>query len=407
MSLKAWPEERFSIEGYYKNFSILFMLPAYKLADTSISDPDLGAVNNRVRLKLSLHPSSILSIHFAYDLSPRIQDPQLFEDNIFLGGLEPLEYRFSDIRGRVYPEPEDAISSFGLFNNLDRFFMTIKTSFADIFIGRQAIAWGSARAVNPTDVIAPFAFNELDKEERRGVDAIRIRVPLGTMDELDAGFVAGKNFDSNNNAFFLRGRIYKFKTDISALLISFRKHLLIGVDLARSLGGAGFWLETAYVIPDHFRKAKKQTENNYFRATIGLDYNLNSKTYGFIEYHLNSAGKNKPEHYKSLLNTSAYQDGSVYLLGKHYLNIGSTYLLSPLLPVTGLLFLNLSDRSLILSPLLEYNIAENIYLSIGAYIGLGKNPELILGSLVPRPFILRSEFGTYPDMLFTSFRIYF
>ena len=383
------------------------MPPAYKLSYTTVNDPDIGAVNNRVRIKLALHPSSKISFHFAYDLSSRIQDPSLFEEDIFFAGLKPLEYRFSDFRDRIYPEPGDPVISFGLFHNLDRLFMTIKTAFADIFIGRQTIAWGSARVINPTDIIAPFAFNELDKEERRGVDAIRVRVPLGMMDELDMGFVAGKNFDSEKNAFFLRGKIYKFQTDMSLLLIAFRKHLLIGVDLTRALGDAGFWLETSYVIPDYFRETKNSKDKNYLRASIGLDYNLNPKTYGFLEYHFNSAGKNQPEDYTSLFDSPAYQDGSVYLMGKHYLNIGSTYQLSALIPVTGLLIFNLSDRSLILSPFLEYNIAENIYLAAGAYIGLGKNPEIVLGPLVSRPHLLFSEFGTYPDMLFTSFRVYF
>jgi hypothetical protein len=227
------------------------------------------------------------------------------------------------------------------------------------------------------------------------------------MDELDLGFVAGENFKSDNSAFFLRGRIYKFQTDISALLLGFRNHLLIGLDVTRAIGGAGFWFESAYVIPGFFREKKEPKENNYFRASIGADYNLNSKTYGFIEYHLSSAGKNQPEKYLDLLQSSAFRDGSVYLLGRHYLNIGTIYQLNPLLPFTGMIILNLSDLSLVLSPSFEYNIAENIYLAAGAYIGLGKKPKLSIDLLNPLPFFYRSEFGTYPDMVYTSFRIYF
>jgi hypothetical protein len=404
---EAEPDERISVRGYYKNFSILFMLPAYKLQDAAVNDPDMGAVNNRIRLKLDLHPANNLSLYLAYDLSPRIQDTRLFENDALFAEFTPLEYRVKDFRDRLYPEPDAPVSSFGLFHNLDRFFITVQTKYADIFVGRQAIAWGSARVINPTDIIAPFAFNELDKEERSGVDAVRIRVPLGMMDELDVGFVAGKNFEAERNAFFLRGKTYLFQTDISALLLGFRKHLLIGLDIARSIGGAGFWIESAYVIPGFFRRQNNPDEKNTLRTTLGLDYNLNSKTYGFIEYHFNSAGRNQPERYQDLFKTYPYQDGSVYLMGKHYLNFGSTYQLSPLMPLTGLLILNLSDRSLVFSPVLEYNIAENIYLSAGAYIGLGKKPELILGPLVSPPLLTRSEFGTYPDMIFTSFRIYF
>lgn len=405
--MQALPDDTFSVEGYFKNFSVLFVLPPYTQEETTIDFPEMGAVNNRLRLKLSLRSVSWLSFHFAYDISPRIQDHALFEENTLFVGLRLLEYRVTDFRERLYPEPGEPLSSFALFHNLDRFSMTIATPFADIFIGRQAIAWGSARVINPTDIIAPFTFNELDREERRGVDAVRVRIPLGMMDELDMGFVAGKHFAPDKNAYFLRGKFYVFKTDVSLILLGFRKHLLIGADFARSIGGAGFWLETAYVIPDFFREGKNPEEKHYFRASVGLDYNLTSKTYGFVEYHFNSAGRDNPDFYLGLFNSSAYQDGSVYLMGRHYVNIGCMYQLSPLISSTGIFIYNASDGSFILSPLIEYNIAENIYLSAGAYISIGKNPELVLGPLVPLLLRLRSEFGTYPEMVFTSFRIYF
>jgi hypothetical protein len=382
-------------------------MPGYKLQEQTVSKPDLGAVNNRLRIMVDFFPSQRVSFHLAYGLSARIQDPLLFDDGVYFGLLNLPEYRFDDLHDRLYPQPGESISSFGLFHNLDRFYVTFETDFADLFIGRQPIAWGSARFINPTDIIAPFAFNELDREDSLGVDAVRLRIPLGKMDELDLGFVAGENFKSDNSAFFLRGRIYKFQTDISALLLGFRNHLLIGLDVTRAIGGAGFWFESAYVIPGFFREKKEPKENNYFRASIGADYNLNSKTYGFIEYHLSSAGKNQPEKYLDLLQSSAFRDGSVYLLGRHYLNIGTIYQLNPLLPFTGMIILNLSDLSLVLSPSFEYNIAENIYLAAGAYIGLGKKPKLSIDLLNPLPFFYRSEFGTYPDMVYTSFRIYF
>lgn len=384
----------------------MFRLPSYKQGNSTLDMPDMGAVNNRLRLKIALHPTKWLSFHFAYDISPRIQDPDLFEDNVLFSGFRPLEYRFDDFRDMLYPEPDEPISSFGIFHNLDRCFITINTPMADIFLGRQAIAWGSARVINPTDVIAPFAFNELDKEERRGVDAVRVRIPLGMMDELDLGFVAGEDFDSDKNSFFLRGKFYTFKTDVSLLFIGFRKHLLLGLDFTRAIGGAGFWFEGAYIIPDFFRETNPSNEKDYFRVSAGLDYNLSSRTYGFIEYHYNSPGAGQPEQYLGLFDSSPYQDGSVYFMGEHYLNVGAVSQVSPLVALTAMSIVNFSDWSFILSPVIEYNIAENIYLSAGAYIGIGKNPELILGPLVPLPH-MRSEFGTYPDTLFTSFRVYF
>ena len=99
----------------------------------------------------------------------------------------------------------------------------------------------------------------------------------------------------------------------------------------------------------------------------------------------------------------AYSEGSVYLLGKHYLSLGVGYKIHPLIPFNGFIMYNLSDNSIVFAPMIEYNISENIYISAGAYLGIGKAPVYT----EQHDFGLRSEFGSYPDMIFTSFRIYF
>ncbi|MBS3817922.1 hypothetical protein KGY73_00225 [bacterium] len=395
------------VNGYYKSFFIGILQPHYQMNNQSIHKPTLGAVNNRLRLKFSSQLTHRLSLDFSYDFSPRIQDPSLFDGQLFFAQTEPRSYRFKDIPQKIYPSNDERTGSFALLNNLDRFFFTMRLNFADVYIGRQAISWGSARVINPSDVIAPFAFNELDVEERRGVDALRVRIPLGMMDELDIGFVAGKNFDLKESAYFLRSKFYVYRTDFSLLLMNFKQHLMMGFDAARSIGGTGGWFEAAYVIPFYKNKDSHPKETNYLRISTGLDYNLSSKTYGFLEYHFNSAGKNQPEDYTQEFQYSPFKDGTVYLLGKHYLHAGITYQITPLLPFNGLLIFNINDQSLTFSPTVEYNIGENIYLSGGAYIGLGENPEIPSPSLPSSPLIFHSEFGAYPDIFFTSFKIYF
>jgi hypothetical protein len=403
----GWPADSLSVRGYFKNFSLLIMPPASTRGATAVAEADLGALNARLRLGLTWRASARVAFNIDYDLSPRLQAARLFQEDSLLQGLRPVDYRLADFRDFLYPAPGKAPKNFALYHNLDRFLVTVKTGAADIIVGRQAVAWGSARVVNPTDVIAPFSFNELDKEERVGVDAVRVRVPLGALDELDFGAIAGLHLGADKNAYFIRGRTRFLKTDVSGLALAFRKHLLVGLDLARAIGGAGFWLEAACVIPDAFRENRRASEKDYIRTSVGLDYSLGGGTYGFIEYHFNSAGRRRPEDYLGLFGTSPYQDGSVYLLGRHYLSLGSTVQISPLLPFTGLLIFNLSDGSLVLAPSLEYNVAENIYLSGGAYVGLGKRPEVVLGPLISQPRRLHSEFGAYPDMIFVSGRVYF
>lgn len=400
----------FSVSGYYKSFFMGFDVPDYK--GVSETEPPLGSANNRLRLKLSYSPSDWLSIHAAYDISPRIQDVRLIAGDVFFAGIAAPQYRADDFYPRLYPAKGKPEASFGLYHNLDRFFVTIKTDFADFFIGRQAIAWGSAHFINPTDIIAPFTFNELDSEERRGVDAVRVRIPLGTMDELDIGYIFGDDMKLSNSAFYVRGKTYLWKTDISLIAMGFRENLMLGADVTRSVGGAGAWLEAAYVITDVFKKNRDPeyflpgSNRDYVRVSLGMDYNFTADLYAFFEYHYNSAGKSEPEQYEEAFLSTAYTEGAVYLMGKHYLNFGVTYQISPLIPFSGIVFYNISDGSITLAPSAEYNIAENIYLSLGAYIGIGKKPEIYPSSTGP-VLRLHSEFGAYPAMLYTSFRFYF
>ncbi len=408
LSMQASAQESLTVGGYYKNFCIAFVPPNYIRPAGIPRQPAIGAVNNRLRIKVFYKSSEWLSTQMAYDLSPRIQDPSLFSRQPFLTSIDPSGYRATDLESRLYPAEGDRVGSVGIFQNLDRLALELKTSYADFLLGRQAISWGSARAINPTDVLAPFAFQELDTEERIGIDALRVRVPLGALSELDGGYVFGKDLQSDKSAFFLRSKFDLSKSDVSLLLVGFRENLLIGFDIARSIGGAGFWLEAANVFVDRLKNGSTGSENAYFRATVGLDYSFGGKIYTFVEYHYNGAGAGQPTDYLFNLLTPAYAEGSVYLMGKHYLLPGMTYQLTPLVILSVQSLYNVEDHSAFIASQTEYNLAENIYVSAGVFIGMGRRAEIVAGLPMPLlPGRFHSEFGGYPDIYFSSFKIYF
>ena len=381
------------IGGYYKNFFTTFDSPFP-------NEPTMGAVVNRLRLNLSYAPAASLSFALSYDFAPRVQDPSLFSQSPIAVGIVPHHYRVVDLDSPIYPSENEPTGSVGIYHNLDRAFVQVSTDFADISIGRDAIAWGSARVVNPTDVVAPYTYDQLDTEDRVGVDAVRVRIPIGAMGEWDTGYIFGEGFDFENSALYLRSQLNAVETDFSVLLVGFQKHLLVGLDIARGIGGAGFWLETAYVFIEPFDQ-DSEAGSNYLRASTGLDYSFGEKTYGFIEYHFNSAGAKVPENYLANLNQPAYTQGSVYLMGIHYLAPGFSYQLTPLISSSGQVLFNLSDSSTWVGPQVEYNIAEDIYLSAGGFVSIGKRLE------IDKSREFRSEFGSYPSVVFSSFRAYF
>ena len=391
--LSGIADAEFRVGGYYKNFFTVFNSP---FPDAPLT----GVVVNRLRFNLSYAPTDSLSYDFAYDFTPRVQDPLLFSQSPIAVGIASSRYRVADLDAPIYPRTDESVGSVGIYHNLDRASVQFSTDFADFSIGRDAIAWGSARIINPTDIIAPYTYDQLDTEDRVGVDTIRVRIPIGVMGEVDTGYIFGDAFNFDKSAVFLRTQLNAVETDFSILLLEFQRDLLVGFDIARGIGRAGFWLETAYVFTEPFDDSSDAWKN-YLRTSVGFDYSFGGETYAFIEYHFNGAGAENPENFLTTLEKPAYTRGGVYLLGIHYLAPGVTHQLTPLISFSGQMLFNLSDPSTWIAPQIAYNVAEDIHLSVGGFISLGKRPKN--GDSTQ----LQSEFGSYPNLFFSSFRVYF
>ena len=401
--------------GYIKQFATAVDPPGVAGAVDKDS-PAEGASLSRARLRIVIERGP-LSAELAYELAPRIE-PAASGAGAATGGLgnalaaslprpSPLTYRATDLRRRLYPSPGDALASFSLRQNLDRLLVTWSAATFDLYAGRQPIAFGSARIVNPTDILAPFTYEEIDKEERVGVDALRVRFPLGDLSEIDAGYVFGDDFRWSKSAAFLRSRLYMKKTDVSPLLLLFRRHLLIGLDLARAIRGASWWLEAGYVFTDNHGVTVGDGADDYLRLSSGLDYSLSPTLYALLEYHYSEPGSGSTGGYLRRAGRTPFVDGGVYLLGRHYLAPAATWQITPLLAATAQALVNLQDRSSLLGPRLEYGFADDVFLELGAFVGVGKGLTFVTDAAPGAVLYPRSEFGLYPDTFFSSLRLYF
>ena len=102
-------------------------------------------------------------------------------------------------------------------------------------------------------------------------------------------FHLGEDFKFDQSAFFARGKVYVAQTDLTLMAVGFRENLMLGVDVARSIGGAGAWMEAAHVFADALNDDSPDARD-YFRGSIGCDYSFENNTYVFVEYHFNQAG---------------------------------------------------------------------------------------------------------------------
>ncbi len=409
-SIASADENKLKIRGYIKTLATIYDFTGYDFEQTGSNNTDIpdleGSLISTLRVSLLWQPEESVSAELAYEIVPRIQD-DILESFFRIQAANPLSYRAFDFGEKI--DVTHDTSSFRLFQNLDRAFITFSPPFADIHAGRQPIAFGSARVVNPTDIFTSFTYTELNKEERTGVDAIRIKIPAGMLGEVDIGTVFGEKFKSYESAAFVRTKFFLFETDLSAISILFKENLLLGFDIARSIGGAGYWFEGAYTfsgITDN-----RDTDQDYVRVSTGIDYSLTDKLYAYVEYHYNSAGETDPGDYKIIgakSKETAYEEGSVYLHGKHYIAPGFTYNITPIFTFSAQSICNIGDSSLLFFPDFQYSLSDNAVLEAGAFIGIGSGPDIMINSDTGGTYIsAHSEFGLYPDTYFISVRLYF
>lgn len=400
-------ESNTMVDGYFKNYTTNIRLVDFPLGSSIMtSGGSHFASSNRLRLNLRARSHGTWSIHVAYDLTILAKSHELF-NAVTIGGFPGARgFRLSDLDVQLYPSSNKPPGTTAIYQNLDRLRLKIRTAPLDLIVGRQAIAWGAARVVNPTDVITPFGYTQLDTEDRIGVDAIRARVPLGPLSELDVGYIAGPDLDMDSSAIFARYSLNTSGADVSAIVMRVGDHGLAGIDLVRSLGGAGIWIEAAYVDIDYFNE-KDTVGSGFTRISMGADYSFGASWYTFLEYHYSGPGSNDPDDYFSLALEKPLREGLIYLLGKHYLAPGAVYQITLLWTVSAAALINLGDPSALLSPRVEYNVAENVYLEAGAHIGAGRAPYLEDPMFPTFSLRLGSEFGTYSDLLYFSFRYYY
>ncbi|MDD4975280.1 MAG: hypothetical protein PHY93_13055 [Bacteriovorax sp.] len=382
-------QEAFALNGTYKSFFSAIDYPYSNSAD--------GMVSNTFRPKFTLAPNKWFSLNVAYALSANMQNTPVASSAV-AGTQQKRDYRALDLKSSLYPSPISDTSHVTLTQNLDRLSLTSSSSSSkfNLNIGRQPVAFGSAKVVNPTDVLTPFTYQELDKEERVGVDAARMNISLGELSLFDAGYVFGDKFKKSKSSFFLRMKSNALATDVSTMLLMFKRNLLLGLDISRSVGQASTWVEAAYVFPKYFDLNRDRSQD-YFRGTIGLDYKLTSSIYSYCEYHYNGAGTIDPKKYFLLATQVPYTEGSVSLKGVHYLIPGMSYEISPIWKLTGQFLFNANDLSILNNLLVEHSFAQDVFIDLGTYLPVGAKSAMVQ----------KSEFGIYPKIYYTALRLYF
>lgn len=399
---QTWAEDEAAanFSGYVKSYTL--WQDALEVSNSEPLADEQWQSQNSLRLMLDYFPSEQLSVQLHYEIQPiyRTKPSALGAGGPF-STLSSIDNRY---RIKDFSNPDDG-DHWLFLQNLDRLNLRYSTEQGDLTIGRQVVSFGSARFVNPTDIFVPFALQTLNQEYRVGIDAIRYQAALGDFAQLDMGAVIGEDAKKENSGLFLRGRDNWDGRDVQGIVIALDQAWLIGGGLETAIGNYGFWLETAYVDAEI---EIDNTEVRYWRHSVGSDYALNERWILMLEYHYNGAGSDDPQDYLALLAVQPYQQGGVYLLGRHYLIPALNWQASPLISVNGSGFFNLEDDSCFISLVADISWSEDLYSDVGVYWSRGEGLSLDL-AVSPDPAALQfgSEFGNYPVSVYASLRWYF
>ncbi len=347
-----------------------------------------------------------------------------------IGAMTSFDDRFVD-----FPAVLLERHSFRLTHQLDRLYFFYSFDFADLTVGRQPISMGVGRIFRPADVLAPFSPQELDTEQRRGVDALKIEIPIGDLSEMafiaslqrlypscprkaDETVKLSKNstacakkaqtsdyFDDPSPSF-----IAKFKTSISKMDL----FLMAGYLYEDFIGAAGFSLAIgnfAFQGSGTYRypliESDKKHEYGLFNTMFNVEFNQPAwKLIVDFSYFHQNFGSGDPKNYIVLSRDHRYLRGETFLLGTDYLGLAVNWEIHPLLNFRGIALFNILDSSFLFVPIFELSVQKNLYMTLSSYIGIGDAPT---SAMKDEQFNieLHSEFGTVGTLFLLGLRAYY
>jgi len=255
--------------------------------------------------------------------------------------------------------------------------------------GRQRIAWGTGKIWNPTDVLNPYQPTSIERDERRGVDALYGRLGVGSLGQLELAWAGEDRWV--DHALLARGRTNLHDWDVSLLggkVSGSTASLVMGGDFAGTLLEGTLHGEWAYFRPER--------RTPYWKAGLGYDYTVPSETRWrwlkdaafVVEYYHAGNGQTDRKRY----DFTAVRAGKEVSVARNYFGASASQDLHPLVKIELYSVVNVDDSSTFFTPSLTWNALNDLYLSAAAQrFGGGRS----------------TEYGRSPNSVLMSAQYYF
>lgn len=239
----------------------------------------------------------------------------------------------------------------------------------ELGLGRQPVTWGNAALFPVLDLWTTFSPFELDTGQKRGVDAARARVSIGLQHELDVLVVdRGSPSDLSAGA---RWSMYLPRGDLQLVVAKAWTQGVGGLAWTHDLGEVALRLDAAAVLGDRPGDAAEWRA----RGTAGLDWFREKVQLGFELHHVGDGAAADANLLTANATLPAFARGELYLQRRWYAGVLVGWQARPVLSLSAAALVNLTDGSALLSPTLQYDVAQDVALSAGASVGVGRAPR--------------------------------
>lgn len=371
------------VSGFYKN--LLFgVVPAS--GNPGAVDAQLLRVQSRFLFADRLELDVAWQLQFQLATEPAFGRGTSLSGTIGGTGAGP-QRRLMAGEGQLASTATSALS-----HNLDRLALKLALPFGDLTVGRQVLSWGTGRFFNPTDVLSPFPPTVIDREVRRGFDAVRLAIALGDTTQLDLLWLPQPVAEEDGGVARFQTNLFGWDASISAG--KYVRDFVVGFDLVGDLGPVGVHAEGAYTL--EWLKAGGVGEH-FFRGVAGADFRPHERVVLTLEYAYNGYGATDPARYAQVLTSARARRGEVFGAGKHVVAAAASYRVDDLLSGSLAVLCNVADPSALAIASVEYSITQSVLLRGGAYVPLGRPPD------AGQP---RSEYGSGGFGAFAQLGVY-
>jgi len=440
-----------SLQGFYKSFPIFLLVPPdvvrasaalATLADEAqpLLPPALGAT-------LSVAPplprqaalsSHILRVGGAFVLGNGVRATAAWQVTGTVGSAAFVAPRGATFAATSSPGPSTASSArrrlvdfapllaasdgFVLQHDLGELSLRAALGTGELVFGRQILSFGTGRFWNPTDLLSPFAPSDVDKEVRRGVDAVRFSWPLAATALVDVLWLPQKRGVDQGGLARVQGNAGGFDMSVSAA--KYLADLVLGADAAGDVGPLGVHVEGAYTLglTSLGTRAPPRVAEQFVRAVAGIDWKPTTDLMVVGEYYFNGFGAAAPAGYVATLQSVREQSGEIYGAGRHYLGLGVLWRASDLLSINTSVITNLCDPSAMILPTAEYWFEQSVIVRVGGLLPLGRRLDpsalerlSVADAIAPTPAFVaatrtlgvQSEYGMSSAGVFAEVGVYF